>query len=103
MHYLSENHILLFLLQVLVLLGCARTLSVACEAINTPSIAGEILAGILLGPTLLGRLLPDVHAWLFPADEAQTIMLETLAWLGVFFLLLSPGFHVKVRQAIRSG
>lgn len=103
MHYLSENHILLFLLQVLILLGCARTLSVLCEAVKIPSIAGEILAGILLGPTLLGRLFPDIHNWLFPADNAQAIMLETVSWLGVFFLLLSSGFHVDVRQALRSG
>jgi len=103
MHYLSENHILLFLVQVLVLLGCARTLSVICEALKIPAIAGEILAGILLGPTLLGRISPSFQLWLFPDNEQQAIMLETVSWLGVFFLLLSSGFHVDVRQALRSG
>lgn len=103
MHYLSETHILLFLVQVLVLLGFARTLSVFCEAFKIPAIAGEILAGILLGPTLLGRVSPDFQAWLFPPDQTQAIMLETVSWLGVFFLLLASGFHVDVRQALRSG
>lgn len=103
MHYLSENHILLFLIQILVLLGCARTLSVICESFKVPAIAGEILAGILLGPTLLGRVAPSIQTLLFPIDETQSIMLETVSWLGVFFLLLSSGFHVNVGHALRSG
>jgi len=80
----------------MVLLGCARTLSVICESFKIPAIAGEILAGILLGPTLLGRIAPSFQAWLFPMDQIQSIMLETVSWLGVFFLLLSSGFHVDV-------
>jgi len=103
MHYLNESHILLFLLQILVLLGCARTLSVICEAIKIPAIAGEIMAGIILGPTLLGRISPSLQGSLFPLDQTQWTMLETVSWLGVFFLLLSSGFHVDIRDAFRSG
>ena len=103
MHYLNESHILLFLLQVLILLGFARTLSVLCEAIKIPAIAGEIMAGIILGPTLFGRIAPETQSWLFPLDQTQSTMLETVSWLGVFFLLLSSGFHVNVRHAIKSG
>lgn len=103
MHYLNESHILLFLLQVLVLLGAARTLSVLCEAVNIPSIAGEILAGVVLGPTLLGRVAPEFQTWLFSADQTQSTMLETVSWLGVFFLLLASGFHVNIKQALKSG
>lgn len=103
MHYLNESHILLFLVQVLLLLGLARTLSVLSEAANIPALPGEILAGILLGPTLLGRVAPELQALIFPDDQAQWTMLETVSWLGVFFLLLSSGFHVNVKEAIRSG
>jgi len=103
MHYLNESHILLFLVQVLIILGCARTLSVICESFKIPAIAGDILAGILLGPTLFGRVFPALQGGLFPADPTQSIMLETVSWLGVFFLLLSSGFHVDVGRALRSG
>lgn len=103
MHYLNEGHILLFLLQILVLLGCARTLSAICEAIKIPAITGEILTGVVLGPTLLGRASPSLQLWLFPLDEIQSTMLETVSWLGVFFLLLSSGFHVDIRKAFLSG
>lgn len=103
MHYLNESHILLFLIQVLVLLGCARTFSIICEHFKIPAIAGDILAGIILGPTILGRLLPSLQTALFPVDQTQAIMLETVSWLGVFFLLLSSGFHVNVKESLRSG
>ncbi|MFT4832261.1 MAG: Kef-type K+ transport system membrane component KefB [Psychroserpens sp.] len=103
MHYLNESHILLFLVQILVLLGLARTLGVLCESLKIPAIAGEILAGVILGPTLFGRVAPDLQNILFPDSEPQYIMLETVSWLGVFFLLLSSGFHVNVEHALRSG
>lgn len=103
MHYLDESHILIFLLQVLILLGLARTLSVLCEAVKIPALAGEIVAGIILGPTLLGRVSPSFEAWLFPPDQIQWTMLDTVSWLGVFFLLLSSGFHVNITHAVRSG
>ncbi len=103
MHILDESHIFIFLLQLLVLLGAARTLGALCEEVKIPAIAGEILAGVLLGPTLLGRLSPGLQEWLFPTDPIQSTMLETVSWLGVFFLLLSSGFHVDVRQALKKG
>ena len=103
MHYLDESHILIFLLQVLALLGLARTLGVICEAVKIPAITGEILAGVMLGPTLFGRLAPAMQEWLFPYDQVQWTMLDTVSWLGVFFLLLSSGFHVNINHTIRSG
>jgi Kef-type K+ transport system membrane component KefB len=103
MHYLDESHIFIFLVQVLILLGLAKTLSVLCEAVKIPALTGEILAGIMLGPTLFGRVVPDAQLWLFPMDQIQWAMLDTVSWLGVFFLLLSSGFHINVNDAIRSG
>jgi Kef-type K+ transport system membrane component KefB len=103
MHFLNESHILIFLLQVLVLISVARTLSVILETVKIPAIVGEILAGVLLGPTLFGRFAPMLQNTLFPDDTIQWTMLETVSWLGVFFLLLSSGFHVDIRKAIKSG
>lgn len=103
MHYLDESHILLFLLQLVVLLAVARSLAALCEEVGIPSLAGEILAGVALGPTLLGRVAPHLQESLFPHEAVQSTMLETVSWLGVFFLLLASGFHVDVGQALKSG
>jgi len=99
-HYLDESHIQLFLVQLLLLLAVARTLGVACQRVKIPALAGEILTGVVLGPTLLGRISPELQSALFPVEVIQMAMLDTVSWLGVFFLLLSVGFEVDVSRAV---
>lgn len=101
MHSLSEHHILLFLVQLLLLLGLARGLGELFQRFQQPPMTAEILVGVLLGPTILGRFFPALHAALFPADPAQHHMLETVAWLGVFFLLLESGLEIDFSSAWR--
>lgn len=98
---LTEHHLLIFLLQVLLLLGLARGCGECLRRWGHPPLVGEILIGILLGPTLLGRLLPALHDSLFPADPIQLAMLETVSWFGVLFLLLETGLEVDVSAAWR--
>lgn len=100
MHYLDESHLQLFLVQLSLLLAVARTLGVACQRIKIPALAGEILTGVILGPTLLGRIDPALQQALFPQEIIQAAMLDTVSWLGVFFLLLSVGFEVDVSRAV---
>ncbi|HUT33539.1 MAG TPA: cation:proton antiporter [Planctomycetota bacterium] len=99
---LGEHHIGMFLLQVLLVLGLARGLGCLFERIGQPALVGELLTGVVLGPTLLGRVAPAVHAWLFPAgDVVQAAMLGTFAWVGLLLLLLSAGTEVDVTVAWR--
>lgn len=101
MHYLSEENILLFLLQVAILLGLARALGEVFRRHGQPTITAEILVGVLLGPTLLGRALPGVYEALFPDDGYQKNMLETVAWLGILFFLLKSGLETNFATAWR--
>ena len=101
MHFLGENHIFLFLVQVFVLLLCARGLGEVFRRWKQPALTAELLVGIVLGPTLLGRLCPGLHAALFPSDATQQYMLETVAWLGVLFLLLDTGLEIDFSIAWR--
>jgi len=99
---LGEHHIGLFLLQVLLVLGLARGLGCLFERIGQPALVGELLAGVALGPSLLGRVAPGVREWLFPdADVVQSAMLGTFAWVGLLLLLLSAGTEVDVTVAWR--
>jgi Kef-type K+ transport system membrane component KefB len=62
--------------------------------VRQPTVIGEILAGILLGPSVLGVLAPDVFSTLFPGPQTQ--LLGSLAWLGSVFLLLVAGLEINL-------
>jgi len=101
MHYLNEQNILIFLVQVFVLLLLARGLGEIFRWFNQPSISAEILVGILLGPTLLGRFFPEIQSFLFPNEPIQQNMLETVAWFGILFFLLKTGLEMDFSSAWR--
>jgi Kef-type K+ transport system membrane component KefB len=56
LHYLSEEHLRIFLLQIFVLLAGAKLLGSLCRRWSYPELAREIPVGILLGPTILACL-----------------------------------------------
>jgi Kef-type K+ transport system membrane component KefB/nucleotide-binding universal stress UspA family protein len=99
----SEHQVLVFLAAYLVLLVAARGLGALAQRIGQPAVVGELAAGLVLGPSVLGRVLPDVEDWLFPSDLVQTGMLFTVAWLGVIFLLLGTGFETDLGLIRRQG
>ncbi|MBN1974591.1 MAG: cation:proton antiporter [Sedimentisphaerales bacterium] len=101
MHYLSEEHIFLFLVQVFLLLGLSRGLGQIFTRFKQPALTAEILVGVFLGPTILGRIAPSLQTHLFPAELIQQNMLETVAWLGVLFLLLEMGLEMDFISAWR--
>ncbi len=101
MHLLTEEHILLLLVQIGLLLGCARALGELFRRMGQPSITAEIIVGIVFGPTLFGRIAPAFHARLFPADPAQMKMFGAVAWLGILFFLLKAGLETNFATAWR--
>lgn len=101
MHYLDESHILIFLVQVLVLMACARGFGELLRRWKQPALTAEILVGIVLGPTIMGRFLPEFQQALFPPEAIQQAMLDTLAWVGVLFLLLDVGLELDFSIAWR--
>jgi Kef-type K+ transport system membrane component KefB len=72
-----------------VLLGAAKLAGEVIQKLGHPAILGEISAGILLGPTVLGRFQPQWYAALFPSTGPVPIMIGTVTTLGLssFFWL----------------
>ncbi|MFH1441276.1 MAG: cation:proton antiporter [Candidatus Omnitrophota bacterium] len=101
MHYLNEQNIFIFLIQVFLLLGLARGMGELFRRWKQPPLTAEILVGILLGPTILGRFMPLWHQSIFPQNIIQQNMFETVAWIGVLFLLLETGLEVDFLSAWR--
>jgi Kef-type K+ transport system membrane component KefB/mannitol/fructose-specific phosphotransferase system IIA component len=91
----------MFLIQIFVLLGLARGTGEIFRRLKQPAMTAELLVGVLIGPTILGRFFPEMHSLLFPADILQMNMLETMAWVGVLLLLLDTGLEIDFSVAWR--
>ena len=99
----TEHQLLVFWVALLIILVAARVLGALMQKIGQPAVIGELAAGLLLGPSVLGKLAPDITDWLFPADDVQTGMLFTVGWIGVMFLLVSTGFETDLGLIQRLG
>jgi Kef-type K+ transport system membrane component KefB/nucleotide-binding universal stress UspA family protein len=95
-HPIATHHILLFLVQFALLLASARLLGEVMKRYDQPPVFGELLAGIVLGPSLLGWAAPGLFSLLFPLDPGQYHLLELISWLGMIFLLLFTGLETEV-------
>ena len=99
----SEHQLLVFWVALFALLVTARLLGMVARRVGQPAVVGELAAGLVLGPSVLGRLFPDVSDWLFPADDVQTGMIFTVGWIGVVFLLVATGYETDLGLIRRLG
>lgn len=95
MDIVTEHHLLIFLVQFALLLGACRVVGYFLEKINQPTITGDILVGLILGPAIFGRYLPEIQSAIFPDNEVQWAMLSTVAWFGNLFLLMETGLGIN--------
>ena len=61
-----------------------------------PRMIGEVTAGLMLGPSLLGFFAPDIYRWIFFAFPEQQKLLSVFYWLGLIFLMFIAGFKIPV-------
>ncbi|MGH8050072.1 MAG: cation:proton antiporter [Arenimonas sp.] len=78
-----------FLLQVLVVLAVAKIAGRCMRLLHQPAVIGEMIAGIMLGPSLFGLLMPATHDWLFPAQGLTS--LGNVSQLGVLIFMFTAG------------
>src|SRR5450432_2445558 len=99
---MTEHDTLVFLLSLAAMLASARVLGELARWLGMPLVVGEIAAGILLGPTVLGRVAPDARAWLFPTGAPQA-MLGGYTTVAVVLLLVAVGVEVDLGLLRRRG
>ncbi len=92
-----------FLASIAVLLGVARLFGEIARRFRQPAVLGEILAGVLLGQTVLGKISPELFGTLFPAEGAASIALAGFTTLAVTLLLLVAGLEVDLSTVFRQG
>lgn len=103
MDTLTPHELTVLFLALGTLLFSARVLGEVAKRLNQPSVLGEILAGILLGPTVLGVLAPGLGAFLFPLRGGGALALDGLTTLAIVLFLLVAGMEVDLSTVWRQG
>jgi Kef-type K+ transport system membrane component KefB len=85
----------LFLLQILTIIAMARLLAWVMNKIGQPTVVGEIVAGILLGPSLLGWVAPDFFGYLFAPSSLGNLQL--ISQLGLVLFMFIVGMELDLR------
>ena len=80
------------ILQLLVTVGAARALGWCFGKIHQPAVLGEMVAGILLGPSLLGWVAPGASRYLFPPENMGALL--ALSQLGLMLFMFYVGLNV---------
>jgi Kef-type K+ transport system membrane component KefB/nucleotide-binding universal stress UspA family protein len=91
-----------FIVQLVVLMLVGRLLGEALLRLRQPAVMGQLMAGLVLGPSLLGALFPDLQHALFPAGKEQKAMLDGMAQFGVLLILLMTGMETDLKLVKQS-
>lgn len=92
----SLTHPLAILLaQIITIIIAARLLGWICTKIGQPTVIGEIIAGIVLGPSLIGSYFPEFSAALFPAQSLGN--LQFLSQIGLILFMFMVGMELDLK------
>lgn len=95
--------VLILIIQVALLLLTARALGEISRRFGQPSVVGELLAGIILGPSLLSGLIPAIGQWMVPNTPEEGYLLELIGMFGAIFLLIITGLETDIPLIKRYG
>ena len=100
---LIDHEVFILIAEVVALLGLAKLLGEISKKIKQPAVLGEILAGIILGPTILGNLFPNLFQWLFIETKNSSLALDGLVQFSTLMLLFVVGLEIELKQIIKQG
>ncbi len=93
----------IFVAAIVVILVASRLFGEAAQRMGQPAVIGQLIAGIVLGPSFFGLLWPQAQHALFPHAPAQKAMLDAIAHFGVLLLLLLTGMETDLKLIRRIG
>jgi Kef-type K+ transport system membrane component KefB/nucleotide-binding universal stress UspA family protein len=91
-----EHTIAIFVAQLILLLFFGRVLGELMSRVGQPAIFGQLLAGVLLGPSVFGALLPTLRAAVFPDSPVLKSMIDAISQIGILLLLLLTGMETNL-------
>lgn len=100
---MSRQDLSLLLIQLSVMAAVALLSGQFMRRLRQPAVLGELMGGILLGPTLFGSLFPDLYMRLFPQVGNVSVAREAVIKLGLLFFLFAAGMEVNLSSVRRRG
>jgi Kef-type K+ transport system membrane component KefB len=103
MEKLSHSEVINLLLQLATMLIMARIFAEIAQKFRQPAVVGELLAGILLGPTILGTFTPELFDYLFQSNASANLALDGIVQVAVILLLFIAGLEVELHLVYSQG
>jgi Kef-type K+ transport system membrane component KefB len=92
----SPHEILILIIQLAILYTSAKFFGGLLKKIGQPAVVGEILAGIIVGPTVLGAIFPSTFKWLFLSAKSTSLALDGIVLIAIIFLLFIVGLEADL-------
>lgn len=95
---IEEHELLVFWVQLFTLLSFAHAFGSVMRRLGLPSVIGQLLAGLVLGPSVFGEIWPEGFDWFLNNEhgEIQSAALLAVAWVGIALLLIVTGFETDL-------
>jgi Kef-type K+ transport system membrane component KefB/nucleotide-binding universal stress UspA family protein len=98
----QEPSLAIFFAEIVALVVCGRLLGEIMERFGQPAVMGQLIGGVLLGPSVFGAWFPGLQHTLFPSAPGQKAMLDAVSQLGILLLLLRTGMETDLSVIRRS-
>ncbi|MCY7780515.1 cation:proton antiporter [Bacillus haynesii] len=101
---MEEYYILKCLAVLMMVISLARAIGYACTKIGQPRIIGEMVSGVILGPTVFGYVFPEIHSWFFTSDVKSSLYLMSNLGLSLYMFLIGNEFQTNnlTKKVIRN-
>ena len=100
---MNQSDLILFFLQLAVMLAFALVFGQLMHKLHQPVVLGELIGGVILGPTILGLLFPDIYDRLFPTSPTLELARSSVIWLGMAFFMFVAGLEVDLGHLRQRG
>jgi Kef-type K+ transport system membrane component KefB len=100
---ISPEALVQLFIQLTIMLVMGRIFSELARRLKQPAVVGEILAGIMIGPTILGMIEPSWFDALFPVNQVSGVVLAGFVQVSVVMLLFIAGLEVDLHIVFQQG
>jgi Kef-type K+ transport system membrane component KefB len=92
-----------FFLQMFFILAVCRAVGMLARRLGQPQVVGEMIAGVLMGPSFLGLFFPDLQQQLFPKESLKVLYVGAQLGVGLYMFLVGAEFKTELfRSRVRS-